>query len=190
MSDRDFSHITPNLKLDSGDALSADLQADVEINNTNLEEEFINQPQRFAWWASVAELAKDLVAKQKFLLERLAAQIDHAERAKALNAKPTPVRLTEKMLEHTINSNEEYQTAMLQYLEYKRQLGLLQAGREALEQRKDMLISLGANYRAEGSCNPSILKAAARDRARQAAEERRQNGNNSDEPVKRPVPKK
>jgi vacuolar-type H+-ATPase subunit D/Vma8 len=72
------------------------------------------------------------------------------------------------MVENTVIANEEYQKAMFQYLELKKQLGMLQAGKDAIEQKKDMLISLGANYRAEASSNPSILMDAARERARKA----------------------
>jgi len=183
MPERDFSHVKPDLKLDSGAELTADLQSDVRIESTNLEEEFLHQPERYAWWASVAELAKDLVARQKFMLERLAAKLDHAERLRAASSVP-PTKLTEKMMEHYINSHEEYQEAMLQFLEFKKQYGLLSVGRDAMEQRKDMLISIGANYRAEASANPSILMAAARDRARQAYEQKNED---STEPKRTPV---
>lgn len=169
---KDFSRCNPRLELEEGVVMSGDLESDLYIDHGNLEEEFLNQPEKYAWWGATAEIAKDLVARQKFLLERLAAILDHHIRTGAVteSVPGKAVRLTEKQIEHSINSNEDYQKAMFSYLDLKKQLGLLQAGKDAIEQRKDMLISLGANYRAEASSNPSIMMDAARERARRAAE--------------------
>jgi hypothetical protein len=168
---KNFSHANPNLELEPGVVLTSEIQDDLYINNADLQEEFLRQPELYAWWASTCELAKDLVAKQKFFLERLAANIDHQARMEAEQASQAlgkPVKLTEKMVENTVIGNSEYQKAMYHYLELKKQLGMLQAGKDAIEQKKDMLISLGANYRAEASSNPSILMDAAKERARKA----------------------
>jgi hypothetical protein len=170
---KDFSHCNPLLELEPGVVLTGELQDDLAINHADLQEEFLKQAELFAWWASTCELAKDLVARQKFMIERLAASIDHRVRMEAEAASAQigkSVKLTEKMVEHTIISDEEYQKAMFQYLELKKQFGMLQAGKDAVEQKKDMLVSLGANYRAEASSNPSILMDAARERARKARE--------------------
>lgn len=172
---KNFKHANPNLELEPGIVLTSEIQDDLYINHADLQEEFLRQPELFAWWASTCELAKDLVARQKFLLERLAANIDHQARMEAETASQAlgkTVKLTEKMVENTVIGNKEYQTAMFQYLELKKQYGMLQAGKDAIEQKKDMLISLGANYRAEASSNPSILMDAAKERARKAREER------------------
>jgi len=195
-TNKDFSHHNPFLEIEEGVVLGADLQDDVFIDNSNLEEEFLNQPEIFAWWASTCELAKDLVAKQKFLLERLSATLDNKIRLDAEQLSidtGKPVKLTETKILHMINTNEEYQRATFQHLEFKKQLGLLQAGKDAVEQRKEMLISLGANYRAEASSNPSILKDASRERARRAVDAQRAHESHetrTPQPVRRPVGKK
>jgi hypothetical protein len=191
---KNFTSCNPKLELEPGVVLSSDLQDDLYINPANLQEEFLKQPELYAWWASTCELAKDLVARQKFLLERLSATIDHRVRLEAQQESERlgkTVKMTETMVEHTVISSEEYQKAMLCYLDFKKQLGMLQAGKEAMEQRKDMLISLGANYRAEASSNPSILMDAARERARRAAAGKRMEENSEPEvPRKTPVGKK
>lgn len=187
---KDFKHSNPNLKLDNGGQLVGDLEADLYIDNSFLEEEFLKQPELFAWWATATELAKDLVGRQKFVLERMAATLDHGIRLSAVSnpVGGKPIKLTEAQITHQITSDEKYQEAMLAYLEYKKQLGMLQAGKEAMEQRRDMLISLGANYRAEASSNPSILMGAARDRARRAAEEKRRESSSEPETEAEPEP--
>jgi len=190
---KELGHCNPALELEPGVVLTSGLQEDLFIDSADLQGEFLRQPELFAWWASTCELAKDLVAKQKFLLERLAAIVDHHIREEAQKESISlgkTVKLTEKMVENSIITNEEYQKATFHYLELKRQLGMLQAGKDAIEQKKDMLISIGANYRAEASSNPSILMAAARDRARQAVEHRKAE-EPAEEPAKRtPVGKK
>lgn len=169
---KNFTKSNPTLELEPGVTLTSDIQDDLYINPANLQEEFLRQPELFAWWASTCELAKDLVARQKFVLERLTAAIDHRVRLEAQQESERlgkTVKMTETMVQNTVISSEEYQKAMFEYLDLKKQLGMLQAGKDAIEQRKDMLISLGANYRAEASSNPSILMDAARERARRAA---------------------
>lgn len=173
-TNKDFTKSNPHLVDAETSVVLADgnIENDLYIDQRDLQEEFLKQPELYAWWATMTEIAKDLVARQKFFLERLAAKLDFDIR----NPPPLPdgskdsTRITEKYIENRINSHPDYEREMFRFLEYKKQLGLLQAGSEAMVQRKDMLISLGANYRAEASSNPTILRDAARERSRKAAE--------------------
>jgi hypothetical protein len=170
---KDFSNVNPKLVDEETQVTlgEGNLETDLYIDQRDLQEEFLKQPEIFAWWATLAEIAKDLVSKQKFYVERMAATIDADTRSNPpTDEKGGPIRITEKMIEQIVTLNENYRREMNRYLEYKKQLGLLQAGTEAMVQRKDMLISLGANYRAEASSNPTILKDAARERSRKAFE--------------------
>jgi hypothetical protein len=170
--------ISVNLKLDGAD-FSRELSDDIPIQSPDLDMEFVEQPERFAWWATVVELAKDRMARTKYQLERIYALKDHAVRLELTEAK---AKITEKIVENSVVTSKEYQECMLDLLETKKQLGLAMAGKESMIQRKDMLISLGANLRAEGSSNISILKDAAKQRYQEKQEEKK--------PVKRPVGKK
>lgn len=168
-SGKDFTHIKVELDLD-GVLHKGDLAHDLPINESNINAEFMVQPELFAWWATVMELAKDLVAREKYRLERVYAVVDHRIRRHYTTNSPG-TRITEKMVENEVISDKEYQEAKFAYLKAKKQLGLLMAGKEAMVQRKDMLISIGANMRAsDGVNNPGILKSAARDVARSRAE--------------------
>jgi hypothetical protein len=145
---------------------------DLAIDGADINGEFMNQSELFAWWATVSELAKDKVNRIKFQLDRIYALKDHAVR---LELTANKAKITEKVVENAVISSKEYQECMLELLESKKQYGLLQVGKEALTQRKDMLISLGANMRTEGGGNLHILKEAAKQRAAEAASEKKGN---------------
>jgi len=168
-----------------GDTHARSLSEDAKINESDLEGEFLRQAELFAWWATMTELAKDRVARTKTELLRKSAEIDHQFRSdwniresdrkqKADKAEEKYInhKYTEKMAENYVLHHDIYQSIENDLLEAKKQLGFLQAGRDALMVKKDMLISVGANYRAEGMANPVIMKDAARERARQSMERR------------------
>lgn len=164
------SHIQVSLEID-GAEFTRQLADDIPIAGGDLSGEFMEHSDRFAWWATVVELARDKVARTKYQLDRIYALTDHKVRVD-LNEKKA--KMTEKIVENAVITNQEYQECMFDLLESKKQLGLAMAGKEALVQRKDMLISLGATMRAEGSSDLSILKAAAKQRLEEKHREREQ----------------
>lgn len=149
------------------------LEQDVAINTADLDSEFCNQTERFAWWAFLSELAKDLVARKKNELRILYAQLDYKSRAEAVVRN---VKLTEKMVENQVVTHQDYQQCTVELIHAQKVHGILTAGKESLAQRKDMLISLGANLRA-GS-NPDLIsliegaKATAAAKAQEKANKR------------------
>lgn len=88
------------------------------------------------------------------------------------------MKLTEKMVENEVITNPLYEAAMQAYLQAKKEHGLLMVGREAMGHRKEMLISLGANYRAEANdpyvAQKSKVKAGVQVDAQRAAAEQRE----------------
>jgi len=158
--------VTVDLDLD-GVNFQRTLADDLPINGADITGEFMEQSELYAWWATVSELARDKVARTKYQLERIYALKDHEVRRTLAEAK---AKVTEKIVENAVITSEEYQECMFELMECKKQLGLVMAGKEALVQRKDMLISIGANMRTEGGANLHILKDAAKQRA---AEKRR-----------------
>jgi len=181
-------HLQVNLNIDGVD-FQRELGDDIPISGSDLSGEFMEHSDRFAWWATVTELARDKVARTKYQLDRIYAIKDHAVRLELTLAK---AKATEKVVENTVITSKEYQECMFDLLESKKQLGLAVAGKEALTQRKDMLISLGANMRAEGSSNLSILKDAAKQRyqERQAEKLREEANSTTKINTKPPVGKK
>lgn len=129
------------------------LRADIYINRGNLSEEFAEHSERFAWYATAYELAMDVELRAKEHLSRVYARVDAHVRAEARAA---AAKLTEKMVENTVLTHPEYVKSLENYLDAKLQTGLLKAARDGMISRKDMLVSLGANYRAEGRSDISL----------------------------------
>jgi hypothetical protein len=155
------------------------IEDDVKINQSDLDQEFLNQPEKYAWWAFLMEHAKAQVNEVKNELEILYAKLDYQVRAKAqvvavdAKAKKTVgLRYTEKMVENEVISSKEYQEIMSRYNEARKNAGLATAGMNAMLQRRDMLLQLGANYRTEGQADPIILREAAREKAANYAKDK------------------
>lgn len=153
-----------------GVTYEASLEDEIEIDGQNLEGEFLNQAKKFAWWSMVSELAKDLMVGQKFQLDLLYARIDEEKRT---NAQANKMKTTEKMIENMVITDQRYQEAMQEYHKAKKWYGLLASGREAFSQRKEMLISLGANYRMEATADPVLKQEKAKQKAVDVARKRK-----------------
>jgi hypothetical protein len=171
---------------------------DLEINPTMLEVEFCNQPQRYRYYGELAEAAKDAAERKKIELGRMYAVIDERVRSKnhidiieaKQNARPVPPKLTEKMTENCVVTDPEYVELQREYLTLKKQAGILKVYQEAMQHRLQMLIGLGANYRAEGSADPTILRQAVKDRYQQRQHKEPDREPIRTEPKKKPVGKK
>lgn len=135
----------------------SDLDSDLRIDKFNLSEEFEKHAGRFAWYSACYELAVDFEARLKTELERAYAKIDAQVRAQLESHN---IKATEKKIEGMVLTNNVYVQLVDQYNEAKLQTGLLKAARDAMMMKKDCLISLGANVRAELSSNPSLLQTA------------------------------
>jgi hypothetical protein len=172
-----FTGLEVNVDI-GGITYTASLEEDIEIDGQDLDAEFLTQARKFAWWAMVSELAKDLMNRRKYDLDQLYARLDHKVRMEAScpPAPAKPIKLTEKMVENSVITSPEYKAAYETYLEIKKYYGMLSAGREAFVQRKEMLISLGANYRAEGNADPVLLQERAKAKASEIARRRSGSG--------------
>jgi hypothetical protein len=132
---------------------------DLRINPAELTSEFVSHPERFAKWATLYELAVDTETRLKDELDRVYARMDHHTR---IQGKDAGVKLTETMVENTVITSAEYVDALDMYHEAKKTAGLLKAARDAMIHRRDMLIQLGATYRAEGNADISVREDTAR----------------------------
>lgn len=172
---------------------------DLRINPTDLETEYCNQPQLYRYYGELAEEAKDEMARKKVELERLYAIVDEKVRTQnAINIQEAkrsghspPPKLTEKMVENCVITNDEYVSKQLEYFAARRQAGILKVYQDAMQQRLQSLINIGANYRAEGSADPILLREAVKDRYKQRQQENSTTTKSTKKPVgKKPVGKK
>ncbi len=138
----------------------ADFAKDVRINHAALSNDYITHSERFAWYATAYELAQEQEARAKSALELVAAKLDYLTRQQLKDAH---VKFTEKMVENTVIAAPQYREAEDLYFKAKRTVGILKAARDAMIHRRDMLVSLGANYRAEGKSDISLKMDALHD---------------------------
>ena len=152
------------IKMDDGEEYN--LQDDLNVNESDLNFEFCRQSKLFAKWATAAELAREYMDRQKVILERLYGQLDVETRSKF---KELNFKMTEKMINVEVEGNKVYRVTQDKYLRLRAEFNRANTGKEAMQVKKEMLISLGANYRAENAADPTILKDAAKTRARRIA---------------------
>jgi hypothetical protein len=139
----------------------------VKIEPMALEEEFIRVPADIAYFGEKhsAAVRKKLLAKHDF--ERVEAKL-YMEIREEADTKITEATIRAKMLQ-----NEEHYDAKLVAIEAEADEKAASHRLSALLAKRDALINLGANYRAEMGGNPSIRAQArgARDVASSRDEE-------------------
>lgn len=159
-ADRDLSILNIEVKLRTG-VYQGDLAEDLKINIDNLSESYIDQPGKYAWWASLAAQARAIADKIKaevdnkedYVRKSLRGELD-AKVRKGLELDGE--KITETKVENAIYSHpayregmEELQDLRIKYAQANENAVLLESARAALDQRKDMLISLGAQLRSD-----------------------------------------
>lgn len=132
-----------------------ELAKHVAINKGDLNSEFVDHAQIFAFYATAYELAKEHQERCKNEAKRMLAKSDIYVRNMA---KEMGQKLTEAMVENMSLVQQEYVDAQERLIVATRNVGLLSAAVDALGAKKDMLISLGAMMRAEGDSTISINK--------------------------------
>ena len=141
------------------------LEEDLRVDRTDLDSAFATQHELFAKYATMHELAKDNLERTKRMLDILYAQIDREKRvaAKQEQAMNSKFKYTEKMCENEVITDPRYQEMHIKLLDAKKLVGVLGVGKEAFAQRKEMLISLGANQRV-GATSVRVLEPQVKQR--------------------------
>ena len=170
--DERFSVLNIEVKTQSS-THQVNLGDDLLIEPEHLNDAFIEQPAKFAYWATVALQAKSLVDKKKlevdkqedYLKKNLIGELDGEVRKEMeLNGE----KITEAKVTNGIYTHEMYQEEQAKYYQLKEELlelqnkfAVLDMAKESMNQRKDMLISLGAQLRMEGNNADLTIKAEA-----------------------------
>lgn len=147
-----------------------DLYEDLRISPENLNTDFCEQPAKYAYWATVAAQARALVDSKKADVERcedylkktLVGELDTEVRRdlEMEGEKVTEAKVTNGIYVHEKYRAEQQKLYDLkdELLKLQSELAVLDIAREAMNQRKDMLISLGAQMRQEGSNAELLIK--------------------------------
>ena len=169
---RDWSILSILVKTRQSE-VKMDLCEDLKIDSFNISEDFCEQPAKYAYWATVAAQAKSLVDHKKSEVERLedylkktlVGELDSVVRQELdMNGE----KITESKVTNGIYIHPKYKETQKklyalkdELLELQKQSDMLNVAKDAMNQRKDMLISLGAQLRLEGGNLELMMKEKA-----------------------------
>ena len=158
INERDWNILSVEVKT-KNQVDTMNLADDLLIDEANINESFCNQPSLFAWWATVAAQARAIADKVKLEVEKqddyirktLTGELDVEVRQQLeLNGeKVTETKVTNSIFTHKKYKAEVEKLYELKekYLEANSNAVVLEIGRDSMNQRKDALISLGAQVR-------------------------------------------
>ena len=135
-----------------------DLNVDLDINREEINTELSEQPSKFAWYATLYELAKAKVVDLKSRLETLESELNKEIREKALDGGR---KITVDSVRAEVITSRKFKALTEVYNNALREQGLLMVAKQAFEQRKDMLISIASNMRNEFDLDLKVLKGKA-----------------------------
>jgi hypothetical protein len=131
---------------------------DFLIDEANLDVLLCRQPEDHGRYGRIVALAKSKVERLEYALEELEANLDSAIRDAKQKAKGKEgeEKLTEGRIKQLIISNPTRLAKINELLEAKEQHEIAYAALQASAQKKDCLISIGANRRAQYDSELSI----------------------------------
>lgn len=160
LANKDLSVLEVVVKLPQ-DTYNLDLARDSQIDINSLNQGFIEQPTVFAWYATLAAIAKSNVTRLKrevekcddYIKKTLIGTLDVKIRKQLeINGE----KVTETKVTNAIYADVEYISNIQKLNALKDELtdaeeysAILEVARDTMIQRKDMLISLGAQVRSE-----------------------------------------
>lgn len=148
----------------------ANFEDDLHIDGNDINQAYCDQPALYAYWATLATKAKNLYERKKFEVEKqenyikktLIGELDSKVR---MNLEMDGEKITESRVANCIYIDSEYVLAVDEYnklkeelLDLQSSLSVLEVARESMNQRKDMLISLGAQLRQESNNSEVYIK--------------------------------
>jgi hypothetical protein len=132
-----------------------DCPEDVQIYRDDLDAEFQVQAERRLKWGDVEAWSRERVTTLKNQLGVMAALIGAKERDNMTNA---GIKITERKVEECVITNPDYKAKQAELAAAQRQLDHATTRRISMDHRRDMLVGMGANYRAEGNADPVIFR--------------------------------
>ena len=129
------------------------LYESVSIERTNINEEFIRVPADLAYWGEQCARSERDEAEAKAELERVEASLYKKHRALLELASG---KITESMVNAEVVNSAQYHGARESLIEASEAVKHCKSVTEAVKSKRDMLISLGAQMRAERSGIPQI----------------------------------
>jgi hypothetical protein len=122
---------------------------DVQIDKTNLFEEFAEQSAKYAYYGSLCAIMSKKLREVQREIKELYAQLDAEYRRQAIDHMQSNAKLkyTETMYDNRVITTPKYIEKKKEENEIALIVDLLEIQKDAMKQRKDMLIQLGADNR-------------------------------------------
>jgi hypothetical protein len=130
----------------AGGTYQGNYMDDLAVDDTKINEVLKTQPSQFIFWATMAYTQKGVVKKMKLELEKYEGQLDASVRRTLVAAGE---KATEATIQARIKRDERRVALSLELINEEEKMELLLSVKDAFSQRKDMIMSLGANLRAE-----------------------------------------
>lgn len=155
IDDLEFSRIT--IVDAHGNREERNLQEELLINKSNIEEELYEQPQKYVYYTALLEKVRSYLESAKLAEEMVHARL--YEPSRELLVSSTGRNPTKDQIESHILNNEEYLDKREQVVILEATVKNLQYVVRAFEQRKDMLVQLSAHERSRGEYEQAIKQA-------------------------------
>lgn len=125
----------------------------VTIEPMALEEEFVRVPSDLAYWGARWADAQKAAALAKLQRDQVEAAIDAEHRAEAAAAGE---KVTEKVIASRVASDDRMRACEIELIEAEARAARARAFADAVRAKKDMVVSLGSQVRAEMAANPAL----------------------------------
>lgn len=135
------------VQLAANEVYLIDLAEQLAIDRSDLDDELLTQPSKYAWFAVLTELARELEAKRKRELDKTEAELYFTLRKKANQLEGK--RPSDAYIKNQVILTKDHERAYQRYAMARKQHALLQSAKIALQQRFDVLRSFSANQREE-----------------------------------------
>lgn len=124
----------------------AKLVADLALNEVDLNDAFLNQAGLYAYYGVLAARAAAQAASTKLLRDVTEAKVSQEVRSRALDDKE---KVTEAVISERVTLDPRTKAVNKAYIRATEIEGELKSAAEAMRQRRDMVIQLGASSREE-----------------------------------------
>jgi len=127
-------------------------EEELKCSEETINEDLTDQPARFAWHAVLHEMAEEVYSRSKMELEIAEATLDAKYRKEAVAKKE---KIMEKQITSKIVLSDIHIALRNAMIEAKKNVGTLKAIKDSFSHRKDILIALASNMRAQA--DPEIF---------------------------------
>ena len=118
----------------------------LKVDPTHIIEQLTEQPSLYSYWSVLSEEADVILLTKKRRLDRIEAEVDERLRQEA---RDVDEKVTEPVIQRRILRETDYEEALEEMIEARRNASYLGVIRRALEQRLSALIAVNNRDRAE-----------------------------------------